>query len=134
MPLVVPTNMGEVLMLQYIVGMVNASNPAMHLYLADVTPANSTVLADLSPCTSSGYAGITLFSTNWTTSISGSVTTALFSERTFTFNTNAIAYGYYVTSTSPSVALLWVERFSGTPFQIPDGGGTISISARLTLN
>jgi hypothetical protein len=56
----------------------------------------------------------------------------LFSERTFTFNTNAIAYGYYVTTTAGT--LLWVERFSGAPFQIPDGGGTISISARLTLN
>lgn len=133
MPLVVPVNMGEVLMLQYIVGLAAAGNPAMHLYLNDYTPDDSATLASFIPATSSGYAGTTLHSTNWTTSVSGSVTTALFSERTFTFNTNAVAYGYYVTTTG-SVQLLWAERFSGAPFQIPDGGGTISISARLTLD
>lgn len=134
MPLVVPTNMGEILMLQYIVGLANASSPAMHLFSNDYTPDNAATIASFIPCTSSGYYGITLVSTNWTTSVSGSVTTALFSQQTFTFNTNAVAYGYYVTSTSPGVNLLWAERFSGAPFQIPTGGGTISISARLTLN
>ena len=134
MPLQVPVNMGEILMLQYIVGLASASSPAMHLYSNDHTPDDNSTLASFVPCTSSGYLGITLTSANWSTAVAGSVVTATFSERTFSFNTNAVAYGYYVTTTSPSVMLLWAERFSGAPFVIPEGGGTISIAARLTLD
>ena len=124
---------GEILLLQYIVGMVNADNPVLHLYGNDITPSDSTLIGDLTEVAGAvGYAAITLLSANWTTTQSGGVTTAVYSEQTFTFTTNATSYGYYVTDESNN--LLWLERFTGAPFGIPDGGGTISITAKLTLS
>jgi len=124
---------GEYLLLQYIVGMVDADNPVLHMFSNDVTPTDSTVVGDLTEVAgATGYAAITLTSANWTTTQSAGVTTAIYSEQTFTFGTDATAYGYYVTDESGN--LLWLERFSGAPFQIPDGGGTISITAKLTLS
>jgi hypothetical protein len=133
MALVVPDQKGEILLLQYIVGMVNADNPVLHLYANDWTPSDSTLIGDLTEVAgATGYAAITLLSNQWTTTQSGGVTTAVFSEKTFTFVTDATAYGYYITNQSNQ--LLWLERFSGAPFDIPDGGGTISITNKLTLS
>jgi len=133
MALVVPNVAGEILLLQYIVGMVNADNPVLHLFSNDVTPSNSSVVGDLTEVSgSTGYAAITLTSHNWTTVQSLGVTTAVYSEQTFAFSTDAVSYGYYVTNETGQ--LLWLERFSGAPFDIPDGGGTISITAQITLS
>jgi hypothetical protein len=86
----------------------------------------------LTEVSAAGYHAITLLSAQWTTTQVGGVTTAVYSEQTFAFSTDATAYGYYVTNESDD--LLWLERFSGAPFEIPDGGGTISITAKLTLS
>lgn len=133
MALVAPYQKGEILLLQYIVGMVNADNPVLHLYSNNITPSDSTVIGDLTevdPLTD--YTAITLLSANWTTTQVGGITTAVFSEQTFTFGTDATAWGYYITDESNQ--LLWLEKFSGSPFSIPDGGGTISITTKLTLS
>ena len=133
MTLVVPDQKGEILMLQYIVGMVVADNPVLHLYSNDVTPSDTTVVGDLTEVgPSTGYVAITLTSQNWTTTQIGGVTTAVYSQQTFVFATNATSYGYFVTNETGS--LLWLERFSGAPFTIPDGGGTVSITSKLTLS
>ena len=132
MSIIVPDQKGEILLLQYIVGMVNADNPVLHLFSNDVTPSDSTVIGDVTEVSRPGYAAITLASSNWTTTQSAGVTTAVYSEQTFSFTTNATSYGYYVTNETGQ--LLWLERFSGAPFDIPNGGGTVSISAKLTLS
>ena len=133
MALVCPDQMGEILLLQYIVGMVNADNPVLHLFSNDVTPSDSTIKADLTEVgTTTGYQPITLLSANWTTTQTAGVTTAVYSEQTFVFATNVSAYGYYVTNATNQ--LLWLERFTGAPFSVPDGGGTISIAAKLALS
>lgn len=133
MALVVPDVKGEILMLQYIVGMVNADNPVLHLFANDVVPTDSTLISNLTEVsTSTGYAAKTLLSANWTTTQTGGVTTAVYSEQTFNFTTDATSYGYYVTDTSNN--LLWLERFSGAPFDLPDDGGTIGISPKLGLS
>lgn len=133
MSLVVPDQMGEILLLQYIVGMVNADNPVMHLYANDVTPTDTTLLSDLTEVAgATGYHPITLLSHQWTTTQVAGVTTAVYSEQTVTFSTDATCYGYYITNASNQ--LLWLERFSGAPFITPDGGGVISITAKLALN
>lgn len=124
---------GEILLLQYIVGMVNADNPVLHLYANDVIPSDSTTIGDLTEVPpSTGYEAVTLLSANWTTVQTAGVTTAVYSEQTFVFSTDATAYGYYVTDESDN--LLWLERFAGAPFDIPDTGGTISVTSKLSLN
>jgi hypothetical protein len=133
MALVCPDVSGEILLLQYIVGMVNADNPVLHLFSNDHTPSDSSTIGILNEvATLTGYQPITLLSSNWTTTQSAGVTSAVYSEQTFTFITDATAFGYYVTNQSDE--LLWLERFSGAPFDIPDGGGTISVTAKLTLS
>jgi hypothetical protein len=113
--------------------MVNADNPVLHLYANDLVPADSTVIGNLTEVAgATGYASITLLSAQWTTTQAGGITTAVFSEQTFTFTTDATSYGYFVTDESNN--LLWLERFSGAPFDIPDGGGTVSITTKLTLS
>jgi len=136
MALVCP-NSSELLLLKYIVGLVAAGNPVLHLYGGDDVPIHEpgedTVIGSLTEIlTSTGYAPVTLTSSSWTVEQSGSVTTAVYPEQTFTFTGTAAAHGYYVTDTAG--ALLWVEMFSGAPFDIPDGGGTISITSKLTLS
>ena len=133
MALVCPDQKGEILLLQYIVGMVVADNPVLHLYANDITPSDSSVIGDLTEVAgATGYAAITLLSANWTTTQAGGITTAVFSEQTFTFTTDATSFGYFVTDETNQ--LLWLERFSGAPFDIPDGGGTVSITTKLTLS
>lgn len=132
MALVCPDQKGEILLLQYIVGMTLADNPVIHLYSNNLTPSDSTIKSQLDEVSAAGYEAITLLSANWTTTQAGGVTTAVFSEQTFTFSTDATSYGYYITNESDE--LLWLERFSGAPFEIPDGGGTISITTKLTLS
>jgi hypothetical protein len=132
MTLIAPSQKGEILLLQYIVGLVEAGNPVLHLYGNNVTPVKSTVIGDLIECTSAGYAAITLVSSGWTTTQSAGVTTAVFSERTFSFATNAVSYGYYVTDTTGN--LLWLEMFNGSPFSIPEGGGTVSVTSKITMS
>ena len=109
MTLVVPLQKGEILLLQYIVGMVNADNPVLHLYANDVVPTNTSIITDLTEVAgSTGYAAITLLSNQWTTTQSTGVTTAVYSEQTFNFTTAATTYGYYVTNAANQ--LLWLEN------------------------
>ena len=123
---------GEVLLLQYIVNMVAPDDPVLHLYTNDPTIDDDVGIANVTEATEAGYGQITLAAAGWTTTQAGGVTTAEYSEETFTFTTGAVVYGYYVTDDSDN--LLWLERFSGAPFTLPDGGGTIAITTKITLD
>ena len=132
MPLVAPDS-GEILLLQYIVNMTPQSDPVLHLYNnTDLTVDDSVVIGDITEASATGYAAITLTGGSWTTTQDGGVTTAEYSEQTFNFTTGASLYGYYVTDTSDN--LLWLEEFSGAPFTLPSGGGTIAITSKITLD
>jgi len=122
---------GEVILLKYIVGKENAGSPVLHLYSNELTPSDSTLIGNLTEVTVDNYAPITLTSANWTITSTG-VSTAVYSEETFVFITNVSVWGYYVTDDSNQ--LLWLEKFGSSAFVIPDGGGTISITTKLTLS
>ena len=126
-------DIAEQLLLKYIVGLVAPGSPVIHLYEADLTPGEGTTIGDFSETPKAGYSAMTLTSNYWTvTTLTGNVTTAAYSQQTFSFTTGADIYGYYITDTS--AALLWCERFTGAPFRLPSGGGTIAISPRVTLD
>ena len=125
-------NAAEVLLLQYIVGVVDAGSPVISLYKNDLTPVEATTIGDFTESTEAGYAAKTLTSASWTTTLSGDTATAVYSQETFSFTTGADVYGYFITDTAG--ALMWCERFTGAPFQLPTGGGTIAISPRVTLD
>ena len=127
---------GEILLLQYIVNMVDPTDPVLHLYTDDQTINDDANIATITEATEAGYVAITLQAAGWTTTQAGGITTAEYSEQTFTFTTGAVVYGYYVTGTDGSTPdnLLWLERFSGAPFTLPSGGGTIAITTKITLD
>lgn len=131
MALVCP-NVGEILLLKYILGIIDAGNPVLHLYTNNVTPSDTTVKDDLVECDTVGYVPITLASSNWVVSQDGStgLTMATFAERSFSLTTATRLYGYYVTDTSNN--LLWLEKFE-TVYDLPEDGGNVGISPSLNI-
>lgn len=129
-------------MLQYIVNMVgqdggtapSGGHRLLRLFTNNVTPGKSSVLSDFTETTTSGYAPYTMSGSSWTTTSSGGVNSAVYSEHTFSFTTGATIYGYYVTTIEAIPKLLWVERFSTAPYTLPSGGGEIAISPSITFN
>lgn len=140
MSIVVP-DIAETLLLQYIVNMIGSDGNAapagghrlLRLFTNNLTPAEATTQSTITEAVgATGYAPITLVGTQWTTTQLAGVTTAVYSEQTFTFTTAVTVYGYYVTTIEVSPRLLWLERFSGAPFQLPAGGGEIAITPKIT--
>lgn len=125
---IVAPDSGELKLLEYIV---SAGSKILKLYSNDITPSDATVVGDLTEVGVSGYAAATLASVNWTTTQVAGVSSAVYSEQTYTFNTGVSLYGYYVTDTSNN--LLWLERFDGAPREVPADGGTFSLTAKLSL-
>lgn len=139
MALVVPDT-AEILMLQYLVNMLSTDGTAgpsgghrlLRLFTNNATIDDSITFGGLTEATATGYTPFTLVGSSWTTTQSVGVTTAVYSEQTFTFTTGVTVYGYYVTNLGSS--LLWVEKFSGAPFTLPAGGGEIAITPKVTLD
>lgn len=138
--MLVVSDISEILMLQYIVNMIAQDGGAapvgghrlLRLFKNDYTPVEGTLIGNITECTEAGYVPITLVGSSWTTTQSLGVTTAVYSQQTFTFTTGVTAYGYYVTTIEGTPKLLWAERFSGSNgFQLPNTGGEIAIAPRL---
>jgi hypothetical protein len=133
MALLVP-NVGEVEMLSRLLNKNASDNVVLHLYKNDQTPGEADVIGDYTECTAAGYASQELTGSSWAVSTAGGVTTATYSQRTFTFTAaEPTVYGYYVTNNAGSL-LLWAERFSDGPYAIPGGGGTIKITPKIELD
>jgi hypothetical protein len=60
------------------------------------------------------------------------VTTATFSEETFTFTSGDNIEGYYVEDVTTTPVLLWAEKFADSPHVIPAGGGTQKVTLKIT--
>jgi len=130
MPLVVP-NSGERLLLSYLVNNAVPSNLKLHLYVNDYIPDEGSTLANFTECAAAGYAPITLTGANWTiTTDTNGVTTASYPEVTFTITSGTTIYGYYVTDNTDT-QVVWAERFSDAPHQLPSGGGTERIVVKI---
>jgi hypothetical protein len=131
MALVVP-NVGEVKLLSYMLNVIAPPNTVLRLFSNNYTPDANATTASVTEVAASGYAAVTLTSATWTVATSSGVATASYPEITFTFSTSATVYGYYVTDTSSN--LLWLERFTAAPFQLPASGGQILITSTISLN
>ena len=129
-----PTLNSEVLLLSYMVKKITPDNPILRLFINNPSPFDNTINAsDLTePTTYPGYANTTCTGASWSTTTVSGVTTIQYAEQTFSFTTGASVYGYYLTNAAG--ALLWVEMFSGAPFNLPGGGGVITVTPKATLN
>ncbi len=132
MALVIP-NASEVKLLNNLLNITPPTNTVLHLYSNNLTPGSNTVIGDVTQVTAGGYAQITLTSSSWTVATSGGgVTTASYPEQTFNITTSATIYGYYITNVAGD--LLWIERFTAAPFQLPGSGGQVLITSQISLN
>ena len=139
MPLLVP-DVGEVRLLQYIVGNASPTSLILNLYTNNKTPAEGDTMAGATPsytaATASGYSAATLSTASWSIGTVSGTSSALYNNGiTFTFGTAASTqnvYGYYVTDNSSN--LLWAELFPGAPFALPASGGEIAIRPQVQLS
>lgn len=129
MTLVVP-DVGEVLLLGYMLNKVEPTEVKLHLYTNDYTPVEGSVVGDFTEAVAAGYAAIELAGASWTIATDTGVTTASYAQQTFTFTAASTNYGYYVTNNDGS-QVLWAERFSDAPHTLPSGGGTEKITVKL---
>lgn len=133
MALVVP-DQGEVKLLEYIVNKSSASDLVIHLYVDEIDlSAEDFSEEQFEESTAAGYASATLLGANWNVSTTAGISAAVYNVSIeFAFTEGDSVYGYYVTNSDGVV--LWAERFPGAPFNLPSGGGEISVRPQLQLN
>jgi predicted transcriptional regulator YdeE len=129
MALLVPDE-GEVTLLEHMVNKVASADFKLHLFTNDYTPVEGSELADFTEAVAAGYAEITLTGADWTVATATGTTTAEHVQKTFTFTAASVDYGYYVTNNA-GTKVVWAERFSDAPHNIPSGGGTEKITVKI---
>jgi len=124
-------NEGRAEMLGYVVNGATQADLKIGLYSNDLTPAAEDAYASYTLITEPADANVKTFTgASW--DITSTEGTASYPQLTFTFSTTATAYGYMV-SNNDGDAAMWSERFTGAPYEIPSGGGTIKVTSTITL-
>jgi len=127
MALLVP-NVGEKEMLERILNGIDEL--VLHLFQVDHTPVEGDVSTSYDEVDGGGYNQIIL-SAPWT--VAGDPTEGSYPQVSFDFTGAATVYGYFVTDNLGSI-LLWAERFSDGPYNIPSGGGSVKITPKIQLD
>lgn len=127
-------DVGEVLLLKYLVNHTAPTNVRVHLFTSNITPGESNVLSTYSSneVSDPAYTPATLTGSSWTVGTSGGVSSASYATQDFSFSSSVSVYGAYYTNASDT-SLLWVERFAVAPYNIPSGGGNIEITPVVEL-
>lgn len=130
MALLVP-DVGEV---EFLTRVLIYEGSKLKLFTNDYTPVEGTVIGNLTECAVTGYAQKLLTGTvsggTWVISTLTNITTASYAQQEFLPTTAVSCYGYSVTN-SAGTTLLWAERFTGAPFTLPAGGGSIKVTLNL---
>jgi len=128
--LLVP-DVGEVLLLSYALNKIAPGDSVkLKLFKNDYTPVEGSIVGDFTEADTTGYSAIDLAKTDWTIATATGTTTAEQPQKTFTLTGAGVHYGYYITDIA-GTGLLWAERFSDAPHNIPSGGGTEKITVKL---
>ena len=134
MSILVP-DVGEALLLKYMLNHTTPESPRMHLYDTKVTsPAEADTLGTYTAVevTDSGYTAATMPGTLWVVATVGGTTSGTHPRQHFSISTTASIQGLFVTNSSDS-ELLWAERFDAAPFNIPGGGGVIAVDPAIEV-
>lgn len=127
MALMVPC-VGEVVFLTRVM---TYEGSKLKLYTNDYTCTETSIIGNFTECVVAGYVQKSLSSGSWTISTATNITTASYAEQEFLPTTAVSCYGYMVTNSAATV-VLWAERFTGAPFVIPAGGGSIKVTLNIT--
>jgi hypothetical protein len=131
MALMVP-NVGEV---EFLTRSFTYEGSKLKLYTNNYTCTETSVIGSFTECVVAGYAHKTLTGTvsggTWVISTASLITTASYAEQEFLPTTAVSCYGYMVTNSAGTV-LLFAEQFTGAPYVIPAGGGSIKVTVNFT--
>jgi hypothetical protein len=129
-------DVGDARLLDFMLKTARPANLYLRLYENDYTGVDGSVIADFTVLSMAGYAEATLAAADWTIGTVGNVTTATHVAETFTMTADTAhsIYGYYVIDKTGSEQVLWSERFSDAPHTIPAGGGTQTITLKITAD
>jgi hypothetical protein len=131
MALLVP-NVGEV---EILTRALTFEGSKLKLYTNDYTATETSIIGNFTECAVAGYAHKTLTGTvsggTWVISTASNITTASYAQQSYAITTATSCYGYMVTNSAGTV-VLWAERFTGAPFTLPAGGGTINVTVNIT--
>ena len=137
--MIVGNALGEILLLQYMLGQANNPGLKMHLYdNYNSAPQRSDGLTTYSQyepnliASDTAYKTTTLLGGGWTISSVDGVASAYYSTQLFTLSKANSVQGYYVTD-SGSDNLLWAERFNTGPINVPPGGGQVLVNPTISL-
>ena len=100
----------------------------LKLYTNNYVCTETSVIGDFTEMSVAGYAQKSLATGSWSTS-----STATYAEQEFLPTTAVSAYGYVVTNSAGTV-VLWAEQFTGAPYVIPAGGGSIKVTLNITAD
>lgn len=131
MALLVP-DVGEVEMLKRILNFSATGDVRIHLYANNYTPVEGSIVGNFTECSAAGYAAITLTGASWSIATATGTSEAAYAQQTFTFTATQVVYGYYVTNSANTI-VLWAELFTGGPFNIPAGGGSVKVTPKIQL-
>jgi hypothetical protein len=115
-------------------GITTFTSMSLHLYTNNYTPTTTDTLSNYTELTGVGYTALTYTAGTWSVVGSGGIATCTYPAHTFTLTGAATVYGYYMELVLASGSTLFgAELFTGGPFVIPSGGGTITITTDWTL-
>ena len=129
---IVAPYVGELRLLKYMLNNTAASDVHLHLYTNNITPADPDILGTYIEATDVAYNISTLLGSAFTFATVGVVSTASHSDVMFSFSAAASVYGVYATDSTNNF-LLFAERFSTAPFNLPSSGGSIIVSPSIQL-
>jgi hypothetical protein len=128
-------NEGDSQMLSLVLNKTSVENLTLKLYSNNITPDKSQTAASFTECSGSGYASIALTPASWTvtagTGAGTTATSAAYPQQTFTLTGALTAYGYFLVGAT-SGKCYFAELFSGAPYVIPAGGGTVKVTLNVT--
>lgn len=124
-------NVGEVLLLRYMLNNLSSDNARLHLFTNNITPGENDVLTDYTEATAPGYSSISLSGPTWTFTTLSGTTTATYPVQTFTMSTSTTIRGFYLTNNA-STSLIMGESFDSA-INLPSGGGQIQIDPSIGL-
>ena len=131
---IVAPNVGEILLLKYMLNHTPPTNVVMRLYTTNINPSETDTIGTYSATEPSdvAYTPATLPGAAWTFATVAGVSSASYADQLFSFSASASSFGYFCTDNTGS-SLLWAERFDAAPFNIPSGGGEITITPKIEL-
>lgn len=132
----VTPDLAEILLLKYMLNHTTPGDVRLHLYTNNVTPSENDILATFTESSAAGYTPFALTGTAWTFATSAGTSSAIYARQTFSYGTSETVYGYYMTNKNNINVqeLVHAERFTGAPFVIPSGGGSVDIDAQIKLD